>query len=116
MVMIMVTSESTGVKEDMITYDNSKENQRQVRHPILSPVTRPWLQRTPPNNEAASARSSLKMQPQNSGKLPFKSRRVLDLKSKEDPKRSNATKALAPANEVPTAYILDFKLPFFHGF
>lgn len=69
MVMRMVTSESTGVKEDMITYDNSKENQRQVRHPILSPVTRPWLQRTPPNNEAASARSSLKMQPQNSGKL-----------------------------------------------
>lgn len=41
---------------------------------------------------------------------------MLDLESKEDPKRSNATKALAPANEVPTAYILDFKLLFFHGF
>lgn len=40
--------------------------------------------------------------------MRFKSRRVLDLESKEDPKRSNATKALAPANEVPTAYILDF--------
>jgi len=84
-------------------------------------VTRPWLQRTPPNNEAASARSSLKMQPQisrklqqslssciNISKMRFKSRRVLDLESKENPKRSNATKALAPANEVPTAYIFDF--------
>lgn len=39
--------------------------------------------------------------------MRFKSRRVFDLESK-DPKRSNATKALAPANEVPTAYILDF--------